>query len=59
MRKLSQYKNPPKEIKELESKKSKSKVHRFWETHLNPITMWDTRKGHPAWLNPPQWKYSS
>ena len=44
MRKLSQYKNPSKEIRELESKKSKSKVHKFWSTHLNPITMWDSRK---------------
>ncbi len=44
MRKLSQYENPSKDIKEIENKKSKSKAHKFWTTHLNPITMWDARK---------------
>ena len=44
MRKLSQYKSPSKDIKKMESKKSKSKVHKLWTTHLNPITMWDARK---------------
>ena len=28
----------------LNLKNKKSKVHKFWTTHLSPITMWDTRK---------------